>query len=544
MDAFTDTEVEEIVFVKPTQVGGTECLLNMVGYVMDQDPSPSLATYPAETLAQSVSKNRIQPMILACNKLAEKYDEAKSQLLEIQMQGMFLALTGANSPSQLASRPIRFLFLDEVDKYPPRAGKEGDPIALARERTKTFAYNKKIFITSTPTYSSGPIWQEFTSCETQYYYMVPCPHCGKYQTLKLKQIKWPQEAVTASERKAAARYECEHCKGVIQDADKAEMLQKGEWRATKSGSRQKVGFHLNAIYSPWITFGDVAYNFTASEKEPDTLMNFVNSWLGEPWEQVTTTADDSKVLKHTSSYTQGVVPDEVMMITGGVDVQKSCCYYTIRGWGVNRRSWNIDHGCVDTFDEILQVMDRTYHDLNGKAHYINFVLMDSGDRTDEVYDFCYVNQGLFAPVKGSSNPIPARYNISKIEKQDSKAKGMRLIICDGSYYKDLIFNRINREDADAWYVYDGCDAEYAKQITSEHKKLAKVNGRDVWIWAKKSSSGDNHYLDCEVYCSCAADVIGAFELLQKENNEEQPPAAVHTEAAGQGGWIESGGDWL
>ncbi len=544
MDAFTDNEVEEIVFVKPTQVGGTECLLNMIGYIIDQDPSPTLAIYPTDTLAQSVSKNRIQPMIMASEKLAKKYDDKRSQLLELQTEGMFLALSGANSPSQLASRPIRNLLLDEVDKYPPRAGKEGDPISLARERTKTFAYNKKIFTTSTPTYTSGPVWQEFQSCETQLYYMVPCPRCGEYQQFKLKQIKWPQEAVTSSARKASAFYECDHCKGVIRDADKAEMLKDGEWRPQKEGSRQKIGFHLNAIYSPWITFGDIAYNFTASNKEPDTLINFINSWLAEPWEQVSTSADDDKVLKHTAAYTQGVVPDGTMMITGGVDVQRTCCYYTIRAWGINRRSWNIDHGCVQTFDDIREIMDRPYHDLNGNTFFINLCLIDSGDRTDEVYDFCYINQGLFSPLKGSSNPIPQRYRLSTIEKKDSTAKGMQLVICDGSYYKDFIFNRLNREDEDAWFVYDGCDAEYAQQVTAEHKILKKVNGRDVWVWAKKRSGIDNHYLDCEVYCSCAADVMGAFDLLHPEESEEIQVTTTSGEKQ-ESNWIETGGDdWI
>ena len=120
---------------------------------MDQDPASTLVVYPSDTLAEDISKNRIQPMLRATRPLAEKFREEDSKLLALQFENMYIPLTGANSAASLSSKPIRFVLLDEVDKYPPRSGggKEADPISLARERTNTFAYNKKIFITSTPT---------------------------------------------------------------------------------------------------------------------------------------------------------------------------------------------------------------------------------------------------------------------------------------------------------------------------------------------------------------------------------------------------------
>lgn len=544
MDSFTDPEVEEIVFVKPTQVGGTECLLNIIGYIIDQDASPTLAIYPTDTLGESISKNRLQPMIRLSPALQGRFRDRDSKLTELQFDGMTVNLTGANSPAQLASRPIRFLLMDEVDKYPPRTGKEGNPVALARERTKTFAYNKKIYITSTPTYKEGPIWEEFESCETQYHFYVPCPHCGEYQRLRFRQVKWDHGEKAVAKRAATAHYECAYCEGIIHDADKADMLARGRWKSEKTGSRKKVGFHLNAIYSPWVTFEDVAHEWLKTERDPDSRMNFINSWLAEPWEPVGTTADTEKVLSKQSRYTRGMVPDETMLITGGVDKQKTCFYYTVRGWGANRKSWNIDHGSAKTYKEVLEIFDQGYHDEAGGLHYVDLALMDSGDDTDEVYDFCYVNQGLFAPVKGSSTMLPSRFRLSVIDKANSAANGMRLIICDGSYYKDMIFRRLNRPEDNSWSVYDGCDQEYAEQIVSEHKVLDRVGGRPVWVWRPKMSGIDNHYLDCEVYAACAADVMGGFELLEADREGEEPPKQLPpAQDTSESGWLPGGG-WL
>ena len=157
MDEFNNYETEKIVFVKPTQVGGTEALQNMIGYIVMQDPAPTMIVYPTDTLAKSISENRLQPMLKATPEIAKKFDDT-SPLLELQFDGMYLTLAGSNSPSGLASKPIRFLMMDEVDKYPGASNKEADPIKLATERTKTF-HNKKIYITSTPTLKTGHIWK-------------------------------------------------------------------------------------------------------------------------------------------------------------------------------------------------------------------------------------------------------------------------------------------------------------------------------------------------------------------------------------------------
>lgn len=528
MDAFTDPRVEEIIFVKPTQVGGTECMNNMFGYVIAQDPSPVLIVYPTLDLAEYASKNRLQPLMELSPVLADKYQPEESKVLELQMHGMYAVISGANSPASLASRPIRFLFMDEVDKYPKNSGKEADPRSLARERTKTFPYNKKVFQTSTPTLKNGAIWQAYEKADVKLEYYVPCPHCGHFQTFKFRGgIKY-DKTLPPEKIKQTAYYECEQCEGMIRDAHKPTMLRNGEWRE-KDGVKRlgtKTAFHLNAIYSPWVRFGDVAYEFVTSKSDPETLMNFVNSWLAEPWEKTQVKLNSDKVIERTSGYEEGVVPDRTIFLTGGVDVQKDRFYFTIRAWGEKMTSWNVRHGFCETWAEIEDAMNVPYLTKGGREYYVSLCGIDSGWNPDDTYDFCAKNSEWAVAVKGSSNEIPNKYRLSKIDREEKGMYGISLYLVYGAYYKDFIANRIARKPGEpgGWYVYENCDRDYAEQITAEHKVTIKRGGKEVDVWQLKTSGADNHYLDCEVYAAFAADRLGIryarFEELVTQQQVE------------------------
>ncbi|RNB72207.1 phage terminase large subunit family protein [Brevibacillus panacihumi] len=529
MDAFTDPKVEEIIFAKPTQVGGTECMNNMLGYVIAQDPSPALIVYPTLELAEFASKNRLQPMINLSPVLADKYQTEESKILELQLDGMYVVISGANSPASLASRPIRFLFMDEVDKYPKNSGKEADPRSLARERTKTFPYNKKIFQTSTPTLKNGAIWQAFEKADVKLRFYVPCPHCGHFQTFKFKGgIKY-DKTLSPEKIKQTAYYECESCKGMIRDAHKPSMLRNGEWRDASGSTRlaTRTAFHLNAIYSPWVRFGEVAYEFVTSKDDPETLMNFVNSWLAEPWEKTQVKLNSDKVIERSSGYEEGVVPNRTILLTGGVDVQKDRFYFTIRAWGEKMTSWNIRHGFCETWTEIEDVMNVPYLTKDGREYFVNLCGIDSGWNPDDTYDFCVKNSEWAVAVKGSSNEIPNKYRLSKIDREEKGLYGISLYLVYGAYYKDFIANRIARkpDDPGGWYVYENCDREFAEQITAEHKVTIKRGGKEIDVWQLKTSGADNHYLDCEVYAAFAADRLGIRYARYEE------PVAVQEQAA-------------
>ena len=553
MDELLNYETEEIVFCKPSQVGGTEVIMNILGYIIQQDPSPTLAVYPSDILADSIYKNRILPMIMASPTILERYHENESTQSELQFDGMYLSLTGSNSPANLASKAIRFLFLDEVDKYPGASKKEADPISLARERTKTF-HNRKIFMTSTPTLRTGHIWKALEGCDIIKHYFVPCPHCGKYIELKWADISLPKdETMSYADRAEFAVYVCPECAAIITDQHKPQMLRYGEWRTVQENTKyaRKVGFWMNTFYSPFVRFSEIAKEFLMSKDDPDLFQNFTNSWLAEPWEDTKLKTSADLVLDRQTDLPEMIVPTWAKLLTAGVAVQENCLYWTIRAWGNFLTSQNIAHGQAFSFPEIERIMNLQFtREDNGPPMVVSLALIDSGDNTVVVYDFCAINSEWALPCKGSSHPLDFYTKISRVAKTDSRAYGMQLILVDGGKCKDAIAGRMRRENGKgSWMVYQGCDRTYAEQVTAEHKvNVKKASGRTVQEWKPKASHTDNHYLDCEVYAMAAAEALGARTMHLEDQQETvqprtEPPAPDPAQAEGNS-WIKTEGTWI
>lgn len=551
MDEFINYDTEEIIFCKPSQVGGTEAMQNMLGYVIQQDPSPTLIVYPTDTLAESISKNRLEPMIRASKPLRKLYNENESLKLELQFDGMYLSLNGANSPSALASKAIKYLFLDEVDKYPGASKKEADPIRLARERTKTFTNQRKIYMTSTPTLQTGHIWQALQGADIEKHYFVPCPHCGEYIELKFSNLRFPSgDDLDNSERADMAVYVCQECGCKITDQDRDNMIRYGEWREVRRNTKasKKVAFWINTLYSPFVRFSEIVKEFLDSKDNPDLLQNFVNSWLAEPWEDTKLKTDADMVMERQTDLPQLVVPSWARYLTAGVDVQETCLYWTIRAWGPYITSQNIAHGQALSFQDIESTMNTPYLTESGEQVIVSLCLIDSGYDADSTYDFCATNSEWAMPVKGASNPMMSHFKTSKINKVDSKAYGMNLVLVDGDKYKDMIASRMRKDNGKgAWMVYEGCDREYAEQVTSEHKVNEKSGSRIVQRWRPKHSHIDNHYLDCEVYSLAAADILGVRMLhlqVEAERKEQLQRQQEERQETPEENWIRANEHWV
>lgn len=549
MDAFSQETVEEIVFAKPTQVGGTAAMENMIGSLVDQDPAPTLVVYPSDDLAETTAETRLIPMFKSHPDMAGKFREHESKKLQLSFRDMWLYLTGANSPADLSSKPIKNLFLDEVDKYPGATKKEADPISLAKERTKTF-FNRKIFMASTPTLRTGYIWREKEAAEVEYHYFVPCPHCGTLIELKFAQLKWPdkEQVPDPAQRAERAVYVCQACGSVLTDRDKGPMLQAGRWQPVRGTSKRprSVAFWLNTLYSPFTPFVEIVREFLRSKDDPDLLHNFVNSWLAEPWEDTKLKTSAELVLERQTGLPEWALPQWTKLVTGGIDVQENCLYWTIRAWGSGMTSQNVAHGQALSMAEVERIMNLPLYLPDGQQRVVNLALMDSGDQTDQVYEFCLRNADWALPCKGTSTML-SDYRLSTVNKAGSKAYGMKLVLVDGGKYKDLIAARMRRQNGTgAWMVYQGCDLEYAQQVTAEHKVTQRTGSREVQRWVLKTSHGDNHYLDCEVYAAAAADVLGVRTLfLEEERPAEQVPAkAPAQEVTQEEAWIQARENWL
>ena len=284
-----------------------------------------------------------------------------------------------------------------------------------------------------------------------------------------------------------------------------------------------------------------------ADGDPEKLQNFVNSWLAEPWEDTKLKTSKELVLERQTDLPAYVVPEWAKLLTGGVDVQQNCVYWTIRAWGDYITSQNIAHGQAYSFAEVEAVMNMEYKTPSGLPVVVNLCLIDSGYDADSTYDFCALNAEWALPVKGASNPMQNHFKISTVNKDSSKAYGMNLIIVDGGKYKDMIAGRMRKPNGrGSWMVYQGCDEEYADQVTAEHKINVKSGNKVRQEWVQKESHNDNHYLDAEVYALAAADTLGVRMLHLQSIQEQQPQQAPKRDEAPtvEENWIRQNDGWI
>lgn len=551
MDTFCNTEIEQVVFQSCTQVGKTETILNILGYIIDQSPGPTMLVFPTVESAEDVSRTRIQPMIDSHEGLRRRKRGDRHLFTTMRMQffGMDLFLSGANSAASLSSKPIQYLLFDEVNIYPSILGEEGDTIGIALERTKTFVHSRKIFMVSTPTTKSGRITEALNSCDAIYDYFLPCPHCGNHQVLKFSQVKWPEGKKNdfARYRNAARQtsYECECCHHTITDYDKPKMMQAGRWKPSSPAETvHKVGFRLSSLYSPWIGFGAMAEKFLEAKAYPEKLQVFVNKWLGEPWEERATRMKSDEIFKLADDRPRGLVPSEALILTAGVDVQQYHFSYVIRGWARDLTSWLIREGVVETFQDLEAVLFGSSYDIVGsnKKRLVSLACIDSGYRTDEVYEWSRMHHGRVRAIKGASHKMNAPFTPTRIDYVPHGKLiygGLTLWILDTDYWKDALFRRmqINPEDPGAWRVHGEITREYAEQMVAEEKAIirSKKSGHTREEWQKITEHTANHFWDCECYALAAAEMVGVRYV---QNYQPKEPSREPSEQR-QRSWIDS-----
>ena len=518
MNAFNDPFIEKIVVMTSSQVGKTEILLNAIGYYIDQDPSPILVVQPTLQMGQAFSKDRLSAMIRDSEKLKGCVKDARSRdsgntTMHKKFAGGHISIVGSNSASGLASRPIRILLMDEIDRYELSAGSEGSPISLAIARTKTF-WNKKIFMCSTPTIKGlSAIESAFEESDQRYYY-VPCPECNEKQVLKWKNVVWEEN------KPETAAYACDHCGSVIDESKKQWMLKHGEWRATKQ-TENTAGFHLSELYSVWSTWGQMATEFLEAKKNPETLKTYVNCSLGETWEEQGESLDYENLLERRLNYDHTTIPEDVLAITCAADLQKDRIEIQTVGWGKNYEAWVIDYkilwgdpNAMNVWNDFDTYLKKRFKTETNRIIPISCTCIDSGGlHTNQVYAFTKPRQArrVFA-IKGASvqgKPIVNRPSYVGKNKAVLYTLGVDTA-------KEAIFNRLasEPEDSTLHFCLD-LDEEYFKQLTSEKRITKWVRGKKQLVW--KQIGKRNEALDTLVYNFGAIYILNPnFDVLEEK----------------------------
>lgn len=528
MDAVSDRGVDTVVVMSSAQVGKSELLLNVIGYHIHQDPAPILMLQPTLEMAESFSKDRVAPMLRDSPALADKVKDPRARdsgntLLHKVYVGGHLTLSGANSPASLASRPIRVVLCDEVDRYPESAGTEGDPVNLARKRTATF-WNRKVILTSTPTIKNLSRIETAYNASDMRRYWVPCPDCGEYQVLKWANVKWDEG------RPETARYACEHCGVLIDNSQKHGMLRDGEWRAD-APFKGAAGFHLSELYSPWRKWADVAHDFLeARHGGSEMLKTWVNTSLGETWEDQGDSVEAGSLMARLEEYDRDDLP--ILAVTAGADVQKDRIECSVIAWGAQEESWVLEHAILPG-DTARPEVWQDLHDFLAE-HEPNAVAIDSGFNASQVYAFVERRRFAFA-VKGVSG-----FDKPLVEDDRKRARRLRnrrkvggspvqLIGVDQG--KVIIHSRLRIMAPGPGYIHfsgdAGCDDEYFAQLAAEKLIVKHRLGRATQEWHQVRPR--NEALDAMVYALAALRLWGA--LPRAEAKAEKPAEAQETAAA-------------
>lgn len=570
MDALHEPGVEYIAIMGSSQWGKTAIGVNVCSYFIAHDPCPILVVMPTvDPMAKDFAKRRLDPTIKASPALSEVVDQkrqkdASNTTLLKTFRGGALALAGANSAASLASRDIRVLWCDEIDRWPLELPGEGSTLSIVMKRTTTFRTRKRIFLVSSPTLKNGPIHSWFQRGDQRRYF-VPCPSCETFHAYEWKHVVWEKRDP------ATARMACPSCGFQIDNDMRVALLARGEWRSTAPEHELGVvSFHMWEAYSPLSSLQDIVAGFLRARDaqkagDESEMHTWQNTTLGEPVEPSQGDGVDSHVLLVRREEFEAELPAGVCCLTMGVDTQDDRLEALVVGWGPGEESWLVDRHALpgdpqlaEPWTMLDELLGREYMHASGVALPISATAIDSaGHRTTFVYDyglkraarrvFVVIGRDGARPIV--SSPSPRRWG------REQRQVPLYTIGVDAA--KSLIVSRLKltKESGDGradvsqpGYVHmpmaDWCDDELAAQLTSERLVTKMHHGYPRSTWVKTRPR--NEALDNFVYALAALRLLRPdLAALAARLKVQTKPAAPADAPKATSGWIRPRGEsWL
>jgi phage terminase large subunit GpA-like protein len=537
--------VEELVCLKGAQIGWSEMCRNVMGYWIDMKPGPCMVLMPDRPSAQAFREERMEPLMKHTPAVRRyvsdrAWDSKKTSIRFTNSMRVFFVWAGSKTGTK--SRPIRYLLLEEPDEYPAFSSTGGDPMSKAEKRLTTAKAKglSRQLTGGTPTTRNGNVFKRWEMCAVRYHLWLPCPHCGGYQTLNWKQVKYapvtPGEERPAHaeriKRDSAAWYECEHqdCRREIRDHQKPGMLTRGVWATedqvvTRDGrvagperAAKRVGVKISSLYSPWVSFPQLAAEWVEAQGDPDVLADFINQRLAEPFEEQRAKTEPTLISeKAKGAPAPGIIPPWTRVViatadTQGTTEQDGYFWYVIRAWGHEKRSQLVEFGVAASRQELLDRTVGRSFPVEGTGHGMPVygLWADSGGpRWLEVYEMAQRDSRVH-PTKGANRPL---FGIA--EERPQRKHGVVLWEIDTDKSKDELHRLIHDPDRTRWMPHNAVNADYCAQMCSESKVWNPSQKREEWVEVVKKN---NHLWDCEHQQVAVA-------LRYGLNHPEPPPAA-------------------
>lgn len=557
MDCMSATSpVQQVVFQKGAQIGASESAINFILYAIHHAPAPMLYVLPTTEMVERFSKQRIAPAIEVIPEVCDLVADFKSKtssntLRQKDFRGGTMILNGANSATGLRSMPARYLVLDEVDAYPLDASDEGSPIELAITRTTTYKQTRKIFLISTPKIKGLSAIENYYSQSDKRRYYVPCPHCGHMQYLTLElNIVWKKD------QPETAKFMCIECAEVSDEHHKQAMLEAGEWRATGDTESAWRGYHLSSLYSPaeWYSWSDAAAQFLAANKGgPEQLKHFINTVLGETWEEQGLQIAVEGLIDRCETYPLSLLDtDRFEYTTVAVDIQGDRIEYEHVGWGEGRESWALNYGVIEgdtAQSDVWRDLRELINELDPDG-----VCIDSGHQTQFVYNFVKDNVHWWA-VKGRGGAGYALIEDRQKRAMRLRKKKLRSHVVEPigvDQGKDIVMSNLQiepptgNEPVPGYMHYPAggdFDDEYFAQLTAEKKVIKKLrDGRLTYAW--KQTRPRNEALDLRVYGLACVELLETTKRKRSRQKQEAQPKTQQERRARKTRGFSEGGAWL
>ena len=543
MDAFTDPKVRHIVMVAASQVGKSEFLNNCIGYIIDEDPGSILFIHPTTIDAQEYSKLRIAPMLRDSPALRQKIAAPKSRdshntILQKAYPGGILTMCGSTEAHALASKPIRYVFGDERDRWATSAGNEGDPWDLAMARQTTF-YNAKAVEVSTTTIKNASAIEAAYYTGTMERWNSKCPHCGEYHEIRWSDIRFEYDEIIVSHKKAykvkKVYYTCPGCGCISTEAEMKRAPAKWIAENPEAYGQGTRSFWLNAFVSQWASWESIVLKYLNALGSTKKMQVVFNTCFGEPWEDRGDIEDEDSLLARREDYGKDKngepveLPPGVLVLTAGVDTQDDRMEYEIVGHGFFGETWGIEKGIVmgrpdddatwNKLDEV--VFDRVMRFENGVGLRVSMSFVDEGGHfTQSVRAQCNarISKKVFC-IKGM--PGQDKPYISPPKKQKIFVNQIAVGTCwqyqlgvDSG--KEIIMDNLRVQTPGQKYCHfpkrDDYGSAYFAGLLSE-TKVYDPNKKQPWSWKKIPGHERNEPLDCRNYA------LAAFKALPKNLDE-------------------------
>ena len=503
-EIITDKELRQITLMLGSQLAKSEAIINTIMRYIHLDPGPMLMVQPTQELASAFSKERIEPAIREClevkNKIKDVNKKGNGDTINHKMFiGGFLAFLGTVAPSKLASKPARFIFMDEVDRYPVSSGREGNPVSLLKKRAQTYEDISKIFMTGTPTVKgSSEIEKEYLNSSQGEWYLE-CPHCKRLQTLKFGNLKWEED------KPASVKMKCEKCGELFIEKEWKKGNQRtGRWIHKYPERLDNKGYHLNALASVFRTWESIVKEFLEVKNDKEKLKSFINTVLAETWEEeIKDKFDYDKIYKRREKY-NSEIPEEVLLLTAGVDIQNDWIAVEVVGHaleGTYGIQYKVFYGNPEEYfiwNELDEFLNKEFSYRNGKKIKIFATCIDTGgNHTQKVYQYVSPRQNSrrIIGIKGQGGDAINVNNGFRLTKNGE----INLLSIGVNALKDIVFGSLKIRRGRKGYCHfpsnadKGYDLEYFKALTAEVKSYK--NKKVEWLKIRER----NEALDCRNY---------------------------------------------